>query len=279
MRLLRIELFKIWHNTTSRVLIFAYFLLLFSIAILSTIKVEFGPIQFYLAEQGIFNFPYIWHFNTFIVALFKLFFAVIIVAMIGNEYNYRTLKQNLIDGMTKGEFLKSKLYAIAAFVACSTFLVFVVSLLLGGIYSDYNELPIIFSDLEYLLAYAVKLFGFFTFCLFLALLIKRAAFALGFLALWQIFEGLSYGLMRWRLSDLIPALSAEQVIRFFPLQSLGNLIPEPFTRLSAIQNIANQLGEGLTKDYSISISNIFIVLLWSVIFIWASYQLLKKRDL
>ena len=279
MRLLSIELFKIWHNKTSRVLILGYFLLIFSIAILSTINVEFGPIKFNLAEQGIFNFPYIWHFNTFVIALLKIFFAIIIVAMIGNEYSYKTLKQNLIDVLSKSEFLRSKIYAIVAFVTLSTLLVFVISLILGGIYSDYNEFQIIFSDLEYLLAYAIKLFGFFTFCLFLAILIKRSAFALGFLALWQVFEGIAYGLMRWKLSDFIPVLSAEQVIKFFPLQAIGNLIKEPFTRLSAIQNIADQIGEGFTKDYGISILNIIIVLVWSGLFIWGSYGLLKRRDL
>jgi len=279
MRLLGIELYKIWHNKTSRVLMFGYFLLIFSIAILSTINVEFGPIKFNLAEQGIFNFPYIWHFNTFIIALLKIFFAIVIVAMIGNEYSYKTIKQNLIDGMSKSEFLKSKVYTIAAFVGISTLLVFSISLILGGIYSDYNEFQIIFSELEYLLAYAVKLFGFFSFCLFLAILIKRSAFALGFLALWQVFEGITYGLLRWRLSDLIPQLSAEKVIRFFPLQSIGNLITEPFTRLSAIQNIADQLGEDFTKDYGVSFLNITVVLVWSAVFIWGSYRLLKSRDL
>ena len=279
MRLLGIELYKIWHNTTSRVLMLGYFLLIFSIAILSTINVEFGPIKFNLAEQGIFNFPYIWHFNTFIIALLKIFFAIVIVGMIGNEYSYKTIKQNLIDGMSKGEFLKSKVYTIAAFVGISTLLVFIISLILGGIYSDYNEFQIIFSELEYLLAYAVKLFGFFSFCLFLAILIKRSAFALGFLALWQVFEGIAYGLLRWRLSDLIPQLSAEQVIKFFPLQSIGNLITEPLTRLSAIQNIADQLGEGFTKDYGVSFLNITVVLVWSALFIWGSYSLLKGRDL
>ena len=279
MRLLGIELYKIWHNKTSRVLMFGYFLLIFSIAILSTINVEFGPIKFNLAEQGIFNFPYIWHFNTFIIALLKIFFAIVIVGMIGNEYSYKTIKQNLIDGMSKGEFLKSKVYTIAAFVGISTLLVFIISLILGGIYSDYNEFQIIFSELEYLLAYAVKLFGFFSFCLFLAILIKRSAFALGFLALWQVFEGIAYGLLRWRLSDLIPQLSAEQVIKFFPLQSIGNLITEPLTRLSAIQNIADQLGEGFTKDYGVSFLNITVVLVWSALFIWGSYSLLKGRDL
>jgi len=279
MRLLSIELYKIWHNRTSRILILSYFLLIFSIAILSTINVEIGPIKFNLAEQGIFNFPYILHFNTFMIALLKIFFAVIIVAMIGNEYSYKTLKQNLIDGLSKEEFLKSKLYAILAFVLISTLLVFIISLILGGIYSDYNEFQIIFSDLEYLLAYTVKLFGFFTFCLFLSILIKRSAFALGFLALWQVFEGIAYGLMRWKLSDIIPELSAEQVIVFFPLNAMGNLIKEPFSRLSAIQNIADQIGEGFTKDYEISAFNLMIVLIWSALFIWASYGLLKRRDL
>lgn len=279
MRLLEIELYKIWHNKISRVLMIGYFLLIFSIAILSTITIELGPIKFNLAEQGIFNFPYIWHFNTFIIAILKIFFAVVIVAMIGNEYSYKTIKQNLIDGLSKAEFLKSKVYTIGAFVGISTLLVFIISLILGGIYSDYNEFQIIFSDLEYLLAYAIKLFGFFSFCLFLAILIKRSAFALGFLALWQVFEGIAYGLMRWKLSDFIPTLSAEQVIQYFPLQALGNLISEPFTRLSAIQNIADQIGEGLNKDYGISIINLLVVVVWSVLFIWGSYRLLQRRDL
>ena len=279
MRLLQIELHKLWHSRISKLLIFGYFILIFSITILSTIKVELGPIQFYFAEQGIFNFPYIWHFNTFVIALLKLFFAVVIVAMIGNEYSNRTLKQNLIDGLSKGEFLRSKLYAIMAFVVLSTFLVFLISLILGVIYSDYTEIGIIFSDMEYLIAYAIKLFAFFTFCLMLALLIKRSAFALGFLAFWQFFEGICVGLMTWKLDTFFPSITVEQVFQFFPLNAIGNLIKEPFTRLSAIQNIASQIGEGFVKDYSVSTWNIVIVLVWCVVFIFISYQLLKRRDL
>lgn len=279
MRLLSIELYKLWHNRISKFLILGYFTLIFSVAILSTIKVELGPIAFHLADQGIFNFPYIWHFNTFMVGLLKLFFAIIIVAMVGNEYAYKTLKQNLIDGLSKGEFLRSKIYAILAFVFISTFLVFLISLILGGIYSDYNELQIVFSDLEYLVAYAVKLFGFISFCLFLVILIKRAAFALGFLAFWQVFEGIAYGLMKWKLSDWIPFLSAEEVFRFFPLNAMANLIKEPFSRLSAIQNIADQIGEGFTKDYDISLVSILIVLVWSALFLRGAYLLLKRKDL
>ena len=278
-RLLQIEGFKLIHHRISRLLIISYFLLISLVALLATIKVEFGPIEFYLAEQGIFNFPYIWHFNTFLIATLKIFFAIVIVAMVANEFSYKTLKQNLIDGLSKKEFLLTKVYTILAFVLISTFFVFVVSLILGLIYSDYNEWGIIFSDLEYLVAYAIKLFGFFTICLFFGVWIKRSAFALGMLILWQIAEGIVYGLLRWKLSDIIPGFSAETVYQFFPLNAMGNLIKEPFTRLSAIQNIADQMGEALNKDYGINSLELLIVLVWSALFIYGSYRILQKRDL
>ena len=149
LRLLSIEFHKLKYNRASKTLSIIYFGLLLSIALVTTIKFEFGDFKLHLADQGIFNFPYIWHFNTFMIALLKVFFAIIIVAMIGNEYSNKTLKQNLIDGLSKAEFLRTKVYAILAFVIISILRVFIISLVLGGIYSDYNELQIIFMDLEY----------------------------------------------------------------------------------------------------------------------------------
>ena len=96
-RLLHIEFIKLWNNRASKILIISYFTLLTSIALFAAIKFDIGPIQFHLADQGIFNFPYIWHFNTFITAFFKLFLAIVIVSMMSNEYSNKTIKQNLID--------------------------------------------------------------------------------------------------------------------------------------------------------------------------------------
>ena len=100
-RLLNIELYKLSKNRASVVLIITYFLLLSSIALIAAIKFDIGPIKFHLAEQGIFNFPYIWHFNTFVASIFKFFLLLVIVSMMANEYTNRTLKQNLIDGLSK----------------------------------------------------------------------------------------------------------------------------------------------------------------------------------
>lgn len=160
-RLLNIEFHKLKYNRASKVLSIIYFALLASIALIAAVKFDIGPIKFHLAEQGIFNFPYIWHFNTYVAAIFKFFLLLVIVSMMANEYSNKTLKQNLIDGLSKKEFILSKFYTVIAFALISTLFVFVVSLILGLAYSDFNELSIIFSELEYFVAFFVKLVAFF----------------------------------------------------------------------------------------------------------------------
>ena len=276
-RLLAIELQKIWKNKASRVLTIAYFVLLSFIALIASIKFDLGVIKLDLAEMGIFNFPYIWHFNTYVAAILKFFLAIVIVSMMANEYSYGTLKQNLIDGMSKKEFILSKFLTVVLFAFCSTVFVFVMSLILGFSFSSYTEFDIVSTDLEYLLAFFVKLVGFFSFCLFLGIFVKRSAFALGFLLVWYIFEGICYLLMSNFIFDDYE--KGNRVLNYFPLASMSNLIIEPWSRLSLVKTITSQMGVESSKDYSVHFSSIIIVLIWTAIFIYFSYKILKKRDL
>ncbi|MBT3872292.1 MAG: ABC transporter permease [Flavobacteriaceae bacterium] len=277
LRLLTIELHKLKYNKSAKAILIVYFILITFIALISSIEFNFGDFHFRIADQGIFNFPYIWHFNTYIAAILKLFLAIVIVSMMANEYSDRTLKQNLIDGLSKKEFVLSKFLTVILFSVISTLFVFGVSLLLGLMFSDYNELGIIFSDIEYLFAYFINLTGFFSFCLFLGVLVKRSAFALGFLLIWSIAEGIIYSVFKWKIfkdTDI-----AESIIQFFPLAAMSNLIKEPFSRLGVVQSAANQLGEAFEKDYSVQPLTILIVLAWTFLFVYGSYYILKRRDL
>ena len=276
-RLLSIELQKIWKNRASRILTLSYFVILSFIALIASIKFNIGNFKLHFAEMGIFNFPFIWHFNTYIAAILKFFLAIVIVSMMANEYSYGTFKQNLIDSMSKKEFVLSKFLTVILFALTSTVFVFIMSLMLGYSFSSYTELGIVLSDLEYLLAYFVKLVGFFSFCLFLGVLVKRSAFAIGFLFVWNIIEGIANGILTFRIypkSD-----SASKITQFFPLESMSNLIVEPITRLSIIKNIKTAVGDTDVKDYSVHFSSIIIVLVWTAIFIFMSYKIIKKRDL
>jgi ABC-type transport system involved in multi-copper enzyme maturation permease subunit len=280
LRLLNIEFHKLKYSRASKVLIIIYFALLTSIALIAAIKFDIGPIEFHLAEQGIFNFPYIWHFNTFVASIFKFFLLLVIVSMMANEYTNRTLKQNLIDGLSKKEFVLSKFYTVVVFAFISTIFVFLVSLVLGYIYSDFDEISIVFSDLEYLLAFFIKLVGFFSFGLFMGILIKRSAFAVGALLVWFIGESIFKGFLYWKFkNDPTPSEGVNSIMQFLPLESMSNLLKEPFTRLNAVQSVAKQVGEDLSKDFSVHWYQIAIVLVWTFVFIYASYKILQKRDL
>ncbi|WP_339698994.1 ABC transporter permease [uncultured Marixanthomonas sp.] len=276
-RLLNIELQKLRYNRSAKVISIIYFVLITFIALIASIEFSLGSVNFRVADQGIFNFPFIWHFNTYIAAILKIFLAIVIVSMMSNEYSYRTLKQNLIDGLSKKEFVLSKFITVIGFALISTLFVFIVSLILGLSFSDYTEMGIIFSDMEYLLAYFIKLIGFFAFCMFLGILVKRSAFAIGFLVVWWIIESIAYGLLKWQFFK--GTNIAENISQFFPLEAMSNLIKEPMTRLGAVQSAATQLGENFTKNYDVTFLNVAIVLVWTFLFVYWSYALLKKRDL
>jgi len=95
---------------------------------------------------------------------------------------------------------------------------------------------------------------------------------------WKIVEGIAIGLMKWNFfkgTDI-----ASKISQFFPLESMSNLIKEPFTRLSVIKNVGETIGgEAFNKDYSVHYYEILIVLIWTGIFMFMSYKILKKRDL
>jgi len=280
LRLLTIEFHKLKYNNASKILTIIYFGLLTSIALIAAIKFDIGPIKFHLAEMGIFNFPYIWHFNTYVASILKFFLLLVIVSMMANEYSYKTLKQNLIDGLSKKEFILSKFYTVVAFSLISTLFVFVVSLILGFIYSDYNELSIVFSDLQYLLAFFIKLVGFFSMGLFFGILVKRSAFAVGAMVVWLIIEGMFKGFLFWTFRGAEKTTEAvDSIMQFLPFEAMSNLIKEPFSRLGAVKSVANQIGENFTKNYDVSFLSILIVCAWTFIFVYLSFVLLKKRDL
>ena len=93
LRLINIELQKLWLNRTSKILIYISFVLPLFVILLSSLKIPFfGFFTLELGELGIFNFPIVWHLTTYFSAHFKFFFAIVVVSMIGNEYSNKTLK-------------------------------------------------------------------------------------------------------------------------------------------------------------------------------------------
>lgn len=273
-RLLQIEFQKLWLNKMSRFLIIVSFIVPFSVLILSSIKIDFfGYFTIDLAQTGIFNFPLIWHIIPFFASYFKLFFALIVVSMIANEYSNRTIKQNLIDGLSKKEFILSKFYFILVYTFLSTLFIGFATLAIGLIHSAHTDFSVLLIDIEFIGAYFFKLLGFFSFCLFMAVLIKRSAFALGAMVVTAFVELIIYENIQWNWAN---EEIATNIMRFAPFTALYNLINQPIQRIIMISSPDKT---NLAYDYAVHWHEIAIIVVWTFIFIYASYYLLKKRDL
>src|SRR5690606_41807687 len=101
-----------------------------------------------------------------------------------------------------------------------------------------------------LLAYCIKLLAFFSFCLFLGVLVKRSAFAFGFLVLWYFVEKIIYGLLKWKFFKNTDV--ADYICQFLPLESMSNLILNPFMRMSLVKTLEEQAGYVNNTDYSVN---------------------------
>ncbi len=277
LRLLEIEGMKNWKNKASRALILIYFLLITLLALLplSDVNAEINGFKF--GEQGIFDFPYIWHLSTYLAAVLKFFLAIVMVSMMANEYSYGTLKQNLIDGLSKQEFITSKFLMLTFLSLLSTIYIFLLSLTIGLFFAQDTSISLIFSELEYFVAYFVKLVGFFSFCLFLGIVVKRSAFALGFLIVWNIIEGIISAFLHFKFFPT--GTTAKTIAGFLPLEAMSNLIVEPFTRLELLHTISTQMGGDADKNYGVPFLSVGIVLMWTVLFVFGSFKILEKRDL
>ncbi|RKS97637.1 ABC transporter permease [Chryseobacterium defluvii] len=279
LKLLKLEYYKNLNYRPFKVFTVLYFAILIALLFIGLVDLKIFGNPINLKEQGIYNFPEIWNFTTWIVALLKIFLGLIIVFSISQEFSNRMFKQNTIDGLSRKEFISSKLLTITLFTTVSTLLVFVITIFLGYQYSKVTDSAKVFEEMFFIGNYFLKLFTFFCFLMFLSVLLRKSVFVfLAFFVFW-IMESILIGVESFtRLQGLTQQqrLDVAQNSFFFtkllPLESMSSLIPNPLIRL----NLAKMMG--LKYEFTYPTESLIACIVWSVIFIFGSYWILKKRD-
>ncbi|MDF9796155.1 ABC-2 type transport system permease protein [Catalinimonas alkaloidigena] len=266
-RLLTIEWLKLKHYRPFWILTGLYFLLLSLVC--SGMMFYFEYLESRGASfEGItpsmipfYDFADIWHNITYLATFFKIFLGFVVVISICNEWSFRTIQQNIIDGLDKWEFLASKLIILFLLALVNVFFIFILGLILGSIYSPVIGLDVMFINFEFIPAYFLDVFVFLIFSLFVGMLIKKTGFAIVLLAL--------YGLFIEPIGVLILSNVYEQYTfyEYFPISAINKLITLPYTKY-AFQEV---------KDYLVW-HEVLLVLAYSVVFLYLSFRILKTRD-
>ncbi|SMP23563.1 ABC transporter permease [Chryseobacterium profundimaris] len=278
-KLLKLEYYKNLNYRPFKIFTILYFAILIALLFIGLVDFDLFGGKINLKEEGIYNFPEIWNFTTWIVALLKIFLGLIIVFSISQEFSNRMFKQNTIDGLSRKEFISSKLLTISIFTIVSTIIVFGITIFLGYQYSDTTESAKVFEEIFFIGNYFVKLFTFFCFLMFLSILLRKSVFVFLALFVFWIGEAILSGVEVFMKVRGLQEAQRNEVLQndFFithllPLESMSSLIPNPMVRLKMAKMI------GLKYEFHYPTESMIACLVWCAIFIFGSYWILRKRD-
>ena len=206
----------------------------------------------------IYDFPDVWHNLTYIAGFLKFILAIYIIISITNEINYGTLRQNIINGLSRWDFLVSKMILVLLLGLSSTIFILIMGFLLGFLYSSTLEFRAIITYMEFLPGYLLQISTYLTFALFIGLLINKTGLSIALLFLYTL---IIEPIITFRIkTDWIKGL--------LPVKAMNNVIKFPFKKY-ALREI---------QDY-IAWQDTLIVIIYALLFISLIYLILKKRDL
>jgi ABC-type transport system involved in multi-copper enzyme maturation permease subunit len=219
---------------------------------------EFGA-DIKVTRIPLYHFPDVWQNIAFVSGFFKAILAFMVVISITNEFTYRTVRQNIIDGLSRKQFILSKVYTNVLLSAMSMAMVFVIALVTGMIYSPSIVMTDLVMDLEFFPAYFLEVFAYLSFALLLGMIIQRSGLTIVILVLFPMIEAI----IRANVDDYVPWL-----IPYFPMESISNLIHMPFPRY-----VFREI-----QDY-VSIVSVLVVAVWTFLFNYFAYLKLKRSDI
>ncbi len=219
---------------------------------------DFGS-QLNINRIPLYHFPDVWLNLIYFSGLFKIVLAIMTVISITNEYQYRTVRQNVIDGLSRWQFLSTKILTNLLLSFLSVIMILIISFATGLIYTPVINWDFVFADMEFLIAYFLEIFAFLSYALMLGVLVQRSGLTIILLLLSNMLEII----VRENVDEYVPWL-----IQFFPMESISNLVPFPLKRY-AFQEI---------RDY-LTFASITIALGWTFLFNYFSYLKLKHSDI
>ncbi len=205
----------------------------------------------------ILKFPDVWQNLTYIAGYFKIILAIIIIISITNEFSSGTARQNIIDGLSRKQWLVTKIGLAKALALYSTLIIIILCLVIGFSQEGAVQIADLFNRTEFVLAYFIELITYFIYAAFLALLLKRSGLAI---ILLLVYDFVIEPIISWSVPENFKS--------FMPMNAIDNLNKFPFVKY--VEANAQQ---------DLSIEQLVWAVVYAIGFTFFSYLILKKKDL
>lgn len=266
--LLSIEWLKAKYSTLFWVIL-GGFTVLFSIGILYSKKVVPFASPPLPSLSTFLEFPTIWdyqgHIGNWLVCVLLGF---LMINSITSEIGYKTMRQNIIDGLTKDDFLLGK----AAFAVClATFatLIYTFStIVIGFAHTNDVDFTLIFDTNGLVARFWLMSIGYLTIAGFIAFGVKRSG--LSYILYFAYIFLIEFGIRMLQLYYF-----KSRAMLFYPINVIEDLVPNPLLKMPNVF---------LEKEWGFSAilepwEAIITALIYISIVIWLTRYLMLKRDI
>ena len=204
-----------------------------------------------------YAFPNTWHTTAYTASWLLVLPGLLMIILCTNEFNFKTHRQNVIDGWSRIQFITVKFGLVVIMALASTVMVTITAYVIGLIKGDSFDA----DKMEYILFYFINALSYIMTALLLALLFRRGG--LGIIVFVAYIFFVDNILMAVLNKYLFPAG------RYLPLQSSDNLVPFP---------IFEEVQNKLMQPYNTT-ALLIAALLYLSAYFFLSYRKFEKDDL
>lgn len=212
-----------------------------------------------IPDFSIYTFPYVWHNLTYLAGFFKTLLAFIVILFICNEFTYNTIRQNMITGLSRERFFFSKVLFLLFLSIFSTLIIILAALSTGFSHTEQSSMALILEKTHFLGAYFIEILGFMSLAMLFAFIFKRTGLAV---IVFSIYYFIAEHAIAFKLD--------ESYSKYLPLKTFGRLIDIPNTSLMKIF--------GVNFREFISMEDLLLSVLYTLLLLVASYIIIKKTD-
>ena len=231
LHLLKLEWLKVKNYRAFWIFLALYIIGLFSInwtayQFQSEIKKSGAPVNIFP-----YDFPAVYQTIAWVSSWLLYFPGMLMILVITNEYNYKTHRQNIIDGLTRQQFIIAKILFGLVIALVTTLTCFLIALYFGSSYSSSFS----FNGIEYIGYSFIQTLCYLFVAMILAVFMRRSGLAMAVFFLYGlVFEQLLGGLLDYKILN-------EGTIRYyFPLEASDVLIPVTFGSSIVYKNAPGQ---------------------------------------
>jgi ABC-type transport system involved in multi-copper enzyme maturation permease subunit len=217
----------------------------------------------------LYEFPSVWDYQGYVGSwLIFIFLGFVPIHIICSEVSYKTMRQSIINGMTRRDYFLSKVMSLVVISLIATVYYFLVCSLIGWFNTPNPSFTKLFNNDFAGTRFFISCMGYMSIALLLAVWMKRSGLALfSYLAyIIAIEPAIRWGIY-WKLAKTKATL-------FFPANMLEDVMPLPLYRFADFA--PSDLEIDILTEYTTAAP---VTVVYILLMIGGAYYLLTSRDI